>query len=212
MRFQFVSRRGLDSKGNGGADIELAQPLHGVTLQQIEENIAAQQGPNGAASTRWLAANTRFFGGAAIQGVGHCGHHAVRAAGNPVLHRRQRGLRRPPVRPGIPHQRHPGEADPASHRGHYRRDLPGSVQGHVDHPAEGQLPDPEHLRHDPLRGLRAGQEQHDRRDDHPTPFQQQVFSSPKLVPGKYDLECYIASDSTGMPHFFMGMHKVITIR
>ena len=42
--------------------------------------------------------------------------------------------------------------------------------------------------------------------------QQQVFSSPLLTPGTYDLECYIADDMTGIPHFFMGMHKIIVIK
>lgn len=45
-----------------------------------------------------------------------------------------------------------------------------------------------------------------------SPGRQQVFSSDSLSPGTYDLECFIADDVTGVPHFFMGMHKIVQIR
>lgn len=45
-----------------------------------------------------------------------------------------------------------------------------------------------------------------------SPGRAEVVSSPLLTPGTYDLECYVADDVTGMPHFFMGMHKIVTIR
>lgn len=45
-----------------------------------------------------------------------------------------------------------------------------------------------------------------------SPGRQQVFSSDSLAPGTYDLECFIADDVTGVPHFFMGMHKIVHIR
>lgn len=44
-----------------------------------------------------------------------------------------------------------------------------------------------------------------------SPGKQQVFSSRLLTPGTYDLECYITDDKTGMPHFFMGMHRIVPI-
>ncbi len=34
----------------------------------------------------------------------------------------------------------------------------------------------------------------------------------QLPAGTYDLECFIADDESGMPHAFMGMHKVVTLK
>lgn len=45
-----------------------------------------------------------------------------------------------------------------------------------------------------------------------SPGNQVVFSSPLLTRGTYDLECFISDDRTGLPHFFMGMHKIVIIR
>lgn len=45
-----------------------------------------------------------------------------------------------------------------------------------------------------------------------SPGQQEVFSSRLLSPGTYDLECFIADDMTGLPHFFMGMHHIVIVR
>ena len=45
-----------------------------------------------------------------------------------------------------------------------------------------------------------------------SPGNQVVFSSPLLTRGTYDLECFISDDRTGMPHFFMGMHKIVVVR
>jgi hypothetical protein len=44
-----------------------------------------------------------------------------------------------------------------------------------------------------------------------SPGRSEIFDSALLTPGTYDLECYIADDETGMPHFFMGMHKIVVI-
>lgn len=44
-----------------------------------------------------------------------------------------------------------------------------------------------------------------------SPGRSQVFSSSLLTAGTYDLECFIADDMTGMPHFFMGMHKIVRV-
>ena len=44
-----------------------------------------------------------------------------------------------------------------------------------------------------------------------SPGRDEIFDSALLTPGTYDLECYIADDQTGMPHFFMGMHKIVVI-
>ncbi len=44
-----------------------------------------------------------------------------------------------------------------------------------------------------------------------SPGTQAVFRSSSLKKGTYDLECFIADDVTGMPHAFMGMHRIVTI-
>ena len=45
-----------------------------------------------------------------------------------------------------------------------------------------------------------------------SPGKQIVFSSASLEPGTYVLVCFVADAETGMPHAFMGMHLVVTIR
>ena len=44
-----------------------------------------------------------------------------------------------------------------------------------------------------------------------TPGRSVVFHTNALKPGLYDLECFVADDMTGMPHAFMGMHKVVVL-
>lgn len=40
----------------------------------------------------------------------------------------------------------------------------------------------------------------------------QVILSYNLPAGTYDLECFIPDDVTGMPHMFMGMHRIVVLK
>jgi hypothetical protein len=44
-----------------------------------------------------------------------------------------------------------------------------------------------------------------------TPGRSVVLHTNALKPGLYDLECFVADDMTGLPHAFMGMHKVVRV-
>ncbi len=45
-----------------------------------------------------------------------------------------------------------------------------------------------------------------------SPGTQTVFRSSSLTPGTYVLLCFVADAEMGMPHAFMGMHEVVTVR
>lgn len=44
-----------------------------------------------------------------------------------------------------------------------------------------------------------------------SPGTQALFSSASLPRGTYDLECFISDDETGVPHAFMGMHRIVRV-
>ena len=82
----------MDSNGNGGMDIVLVRPTNGATIGDVERHIAAQQGPDGAASTRWLVGHAQIFGGTGIQGKGTHGHQRRAAGRHRLRPGHQRGL------------------------------------------------------------------------------------------------------------------------
>jgi hypothetical protein len=195
-----------------------------------------------AASTRWLVANTHIYGGAAIQGIGTANTTAFLPAGTVYLLDTNgvfSGAKPVPVKAihiygPVPHQLLPAIAGTVSvasadtfkvtstalARGNYLiRNIsdtihfvdfspvkPGTTDAEMTKVANAEL-NGANPGTDPYLHNKTGVEA-----DVVSPGQQEVFSSALITPGTYDLECYIADDVTGMPHFFMGMHKIIVIK
>lgn len=243
VRFHFTSRKAVDSNDNGGMDIVLVKPINGKTIDDVERNIADQQGPNGAASTRWLTANAQIFGGTGIQGVGTTDTNVELPAGRVyavdtnaifALAAAKQDPTRAPRKlltiAGAPYQSQlPRISSTISmtsadkfevtstnlgsgnylirnvsdtlHFAVFQPVKPGTTDADVTRAANGEASAP-----DPTLPGKVGVN-----SDVLSPGRNEIFDSALLTPGTYDLECFIADDHTGMPHFSMGMHKIVVI-
>ena len=240
VRFHFISHAPQTMNG-GGSDVVLIGLRNGVSLTTVENHIRAQQGPpaGAAASTRWLKANVHVYGGAAIHGKGTADVSAFLPAGTVYLVDTNSIFGGPQVNAKAFHvfgsaarsllPPIAGTIDVTSAdrfrvtstrlpQGHYLiRNVadtihfvdfepvkPGTTNADITKVANAEMMGKPPAS-DPYLNKTGVQA------DVLSAGQQQVFSSPLLTPGTYDLECFIAEDMTGMPHFFMGMHKIIVI-
>lgn len=163
----FVSHSPATQQG-GGADIELCSLRNGVSLTQVANNIrperAADQdrGGKAAASTRWLVANTRVYGGAAIQGVGSADVTAFLPAGtiyavdvNSVFSGGRVYSKGPAhLRPHAPRLA-------GRNRRHHQHDVRRPRHGDLNVPSTGQLTGAQPLGHAAFRRIPAGQAGYD---------------------------------------------------
>ncbi len=247
VRFHFISRS-PETQHGGGSDVELFGLRNGVSIVDVENHIRAQFEPpktagaaKAAASTRWLVANTRVYGGGAIQGVGSANVTVFLPAGPVYLldvGAVFSGAKTVPVKVfhvcGTVAQRllppiagtidvtsadrfHVTSTYPA--QGNYLiRNVSDTIHFVSFSPVKAGTTDADITKG--VNAINAGKQPSDPYLHTKTavqagvmsPGQQQVFGSSLLTPGTYDLECYIADDMTGMPHFFMGMHKIIFIK
>jgi hypothetical protein len=226
----------------GGADVEVFAPNRGISVASVYAHIRAQQGPQAAASTRWLTKNVAIYGGAQVQGAGRvtatlqlrAGTYTVADlntvfAGGPVASFRltvtgvQTVNQMPPRVAATIDLTSKDRFAPTSttlpaHSAYLVRNVADTVHFVIFTPVKPGTTDadvtkaiasatgpqtgpPPYVLTDKL-GVGSGAL---------SPARTEVVSSPLLTPGTYDLECYVADDTTGMPHFFMGLHKIVTI-
>jgi hypothetical protein len=247
VRFHFTSHQPVDSDGNGGMDVVLVKPMNNKTIADVERHIGDQQGPNGAASTRWLTANAQIFGGTGIEGKGTTDTDVELPAGRVyavdtnAIFAAAAAKKDPTSAPkrlltiaGLPYQSqlprisstisttssdtfqvtstHLGSGQylirnisDTLHFVVFQPVKPGTTDADMTRAANqeqsGGMPTP-----DPTLHSKTGVN-----SDVLSPGRNEIFDSALLTPGTYDLECFIADDHTGMPHFFMGMHKIVVI-
>lgn len=195
-----------------------------------------------AAATRFLNRNVRFFGGAAFEGRGAADVTETLFSGTyylmdinavfahqPVTVRSLRIFGTPPARdaaaPSTPAVLRTTSTDrfqtptvlPAG-RSYLIRNTADTIHFVLFSPVRRGTTDADISK--ALAAIAQGREPVDLADHSRlgvqsgvlSPGNQVVFSSPLLTRGTYDLECFISDDRTGMPHFFMGMHKIVVVR
>ena len=240
--FHFVSKAPLDSSGNGGTDVAILQLRNGGTKAQLIANIRAQQGKGAAASTRWLVQHTTLYGGAGISGLGTAdarinlvkGDYLVAdinsifsGAKTPqltTLHITGTVATLPPPRVTATISTTTAERFQVSSASFKAgtvlvRNVSNSIHFVAFQPVKAGTTDAlmTKVADAELHGTKPPSNPYDStreavESDVLSPGQQQYFASPILKPGTYDMECYIADDMSGLPHFFMGMHKVIVVK
>jgi hypothetical protein len=229
------------SENGGGADVVVLRPNRGITLTNVYAHVRQQQGPSAAASTRWLTKNVAIYGGVQIGGTGkatatislRAGAYTVvdvntvfaggRVAAQPLTVTGVQTVNQVPARVGgtidltSADRFAPTSTAFPAHTAILIRNVSDTIHFAAFAPVKPGTTDADVAKAIATSGPQSGPPAYLLTGktsiglDVLSPSRSAVLSSPLLTPGTYDLECFVADDKTGMPHFFMGMHKIITI-
>lgn len=218
-----------------GSDVVLLKLLHGTSMATVIRDIAAQGGEKtAAASTRALTRETHLFGGAGLQAPGQSAQvtetlysgtyylldvNAIFAGHKPMV--KALHVHGTPTRSTFPHigaiiamnspDRFVSPSRLPVGQNLLVRNVSDTIHFVAFQPVRAGTTDADmtklfkgESKNDPYTG--PGVEADDL-----SPGTQLIFHSSVLKKGRYDLECFIADDVTGMPHALMGMHKIVTV-
>jgi hypothetical protein len=230
------------TQNGGGADVVVFSPNRGISLKDVYAHIRQQESKAAAASTRWLTKNVAIYGGVQIGGTGkasatlqlRAGTYTVVDAntvfaGGPVssftltVTGVQRTNQLTPRIGGTIDTTSKDRFEPTSttfpaHTAILVRNVADTIHFASFTPVKPGTTDADVAKAIASSGPQSGPPPYlllgktGVATDVLSPGRAEVLSSPLLTPGTYDLECFVADDKTGMPHFFMGMHKIIQIR